>query len=62
MYCQAPDCVFNRSMPGQPARAIATNCVWCDADAMARALERGGSALTNVRVSLSIFEQKDSSL
>ena len=29
---------------------------------MARALERGGSALTNVRVSLSIFEQKDTAV
>ena len=60
-YCQAADCVFNRSMPGQPARATATNCVWCDPDAMARALE-GGSTLKNVRLSLSMFEQKDTAV
>ncbi len=60
-YCQAADCVFNRSMPGQPAWATATNCVWCDPDAMARALE-GGSTLKNVRLSLSMFEQKDTAV
>ncbi len=48
-------------MPGQPARSTETKCVWCDPDAMARALE-GGSALMNVRVSLSMFEQKDTAV
>ena len=58
-YCQAPDCVFNRSTPGQPARSSETKCVWCDPDAMSRAIAAGGAALMHVRVSLSIFEEKN---
>ncbi len=62
-YCQAADCVFSRSMPGEPARASETsNCVWCDPDAMASAIAAGGAALTHVRVSLSIFEKKDTAV
>ena len=58
-YCQRPDCVFSRSMPGEPCRTDGGfNCVWCDPDAMARALE-GGPALTHLRVSLSIFKKKN---
>ena len=60
-YCQAPDCVFSRSMPGQPAWSREVNCVWCDPAAMARALE-GGESLMHVRMSLSIFEQKNNAV
>ena len=61
-YCQRPDCVFSRSMPGEACwTGGGSNCVWCDPDAMARALE-GGPALTNLRVSLSIFKKKNTAV
>jgi hypothetical protein len=61
-YCQRPDCVFSRSMPGEACwTGGGSNCVWCDPDAMVRALE-GGPALTNLRVSLSIFKKKNTAV
>ncbi len=58
-YCQAEDCVFSRTMPGQPALCRDGNCAWCDPDAMASAIADGGAALRNVRISLSMFEEKN---
>jgi len=61
-YCQRPDCVFSRSMPGEACwTGGGSNCVWCDPDAMVRALE-GGPALIHLRVSLSIFKKKNTAV
>jgi hypothetical protein len=38
--CQAPDCVYSRSEPGKPGRAVKTDyCIWCDPHALREALQ-----------------------
>ena len=58
--CQAAGCVFSRGSPGQPARAVG-NCVFCDPEKMAVAMASEPGRM-NVRVTLSIFESKDSAV
>ena len=58
--CQHPGCVFSRGKPGEPARAENTTyCLWCDEALMAEAMAAGGHALMHVRMTLSMFQEKD---
>ena len=60
--CQMPACCFNRSNPGTPAVARdSMYCIWCDDDRMKAAMGTA-EGLKNIRVSLSIFEEKSESV
>ena len=54
--CQAAHCVFSTGQPGQPARATAELCMWCDSKAMTKALSTP-TGTKSVKQALTFFEQ-----
>ena len=54
--CQAAHCVFSTGQPGQPARATADFCMWCDSKAMTKALSTP-TGRKYIKKALTFFEQ-----
>ena len=54
--CQAAHCVFSTGQPGQPARATAELCMWCDSKAMIKALS-SPTGIKSVKKALTFFER-----
>ena len=57
MLCQEPDCVYSRSEPGKPCRKTKKTvyCLWCDPQALRKAVLGGGNHLGNIKKSLTSF-------
>ena len=58
-YCQNEDCVFNRMVPGQPARKDWHEqfCTWCDDSMLTKALQKPQTEM-HVKQALSMFKEK----